>query len=376
MSDEPNHAAAAAVPEDDYDPHRFDVERVRRKSNVLPMIVLAFVVSLAVIGGAAFFIKTKISNFMRAQSEPTPIEKNLKVDEKLPETRRFEEVASIAPATPAVPPPIPVIPSTSPPVLASTSAPAAPPPPPPNMMLDGGTVTPPEAVASAPPRKLTIETYGEQVADGIKVPTTTPQVSARKFGDRSYLLARGSFIPCVLETQLISTVAGSSNCVVPEHVYSENGKVLLIEKGSKIIGEYKSDVKQGAVRIAILWQRIKTPTGVVIDVDSPTTDAVGAMGVEGGIDYHWSQRIGAAVLLSLIGDAIDFEKAKVGTAGTTIATGQNTQNTTKSLAERVLESTINIPPTISKNRGDRVTVYLNRDLWFNTVYTHAETAAR
>ena len=364
MSDEPNHAA----PGEDYDPHRFDVERIRRKSNVFPKIVFAFVVSLAVIGGAAYFIKTKISDFMRVHTEPAPVEQQLKVDEKPPETRRFEEVLSTA-LTPAVP-------ATPIPVVASASGPATPPPPPPppNMMLGGATAS--ESAASDPPRMRTIEAYGEQVADGIKAPTTTPQVSARKFGDRSYLLARGSFIPCVLETQLISTVAGSSNCVVPEHVYSENGKVLLIEKGSKIIGEYKSDIKQGDVRIAILWQRIKTPTGVVIDVDSPTTDAVGAMGVEGGIDYHWSQRIGAAVLLSFIGDAIDIEKAKAGASTTTIVTGQNTQSTTKSLAEKVLESTINMPPTISKNRGDRVTVYLNRDLWFNTVYTHAATAAR
>lgn len=237
------------------------------------------------------------------------------------------------------------------------------------MMLGGSTVS--EPAASEPPRMRTIEAYGEQVADGMKAPTTTPQVSARQFGDRSYLLARGSFIPCVLETQLISTVAGSSNCVVPEHVYSENGKVLLIEKGSKIIGEYRSDVKQGDVRIAILWHRIKTPTGVVIDVDSPATDAVGSMGVQGGIDYHWPQRIGAAVLLSIIGDVIDIKKEQ-SSRGTTVVTAENTRSTTKSLAERVLESTINIPPTISKNRGDRVMVYLNRDLWFNTVYTQAE----
>lgn len=368
MSDE----AKPAAPADDYDPHRFDVERIRRKSNVFPKIVVAFVVCLAVIGGAAYFIKSKISDFVRTHTQPTPIEQHLKVDEKPPETRRFEEVVrtALTPAVPTTPPPIPVMASAS----APMSAPTAPPPPPPNMMLGGSTA--PEPAASEPSRMRTIEQYGEQVADGIKVPTTTPQVSARKFGDRSYLLARGSFIPCVLETQLISTISGSSNCVVPEHVYSENGKVLLIEKGSKIIGEYKSDVNQGSVRIAILWQRIKTPTGVVIDVDSPTTDAVGAMGVEGGIDYHWPQRIGAAVLLSIIGDAIDIEKAKASTSSTTIVTGQNTQSTTKSLAEKVLDSTINIPPTISKNRGDRVTVYLNRDLWFNTVYTHAETAAR
>lgn len=367
MSDDPK----AAAPDAGYDPHRFDVERIRRKSNVFPKIVFAFVVCLGVIGGASYFIKTKISNFVRSQTQASPVEQHLKVDPKPVETRRFEDVARIAltPAVPATPSPIPVVAAASAP-----AAPAAPPAPPPNMMLGGAPA--PEPAASEPPRMRTIEQYGEQVADGIKVPTTTPQVSARQFGDRSYLLARGSFIPCVLETQLISTVAGSSNCVVPEHVYSENGKVLLIEKGSKIIGEYKSDVKQGDVRIAIVWQRIKTPTGVVIDVDSPTTDAVGAMGVEGGVDYHWAQRIGAAVLLSWVGDAIDIEKARSANSSTTVVTGQNTQNTTKSLAEKILDSTINMPPTISKNRGDRVTVYLNRDLWFNTVYTHAQTAAR
>ncbi len=399
MSTEPN-AAAAAAPADDYDPHRFDVERTRRKSNVFPKIVVGFVVCLAVIGGTAYFIKTKIANFMRAQTQPTASEQHLKVDEKPPETRRFEDVLRTA-LTPAIPTPPPSAPAAIP-VIATASAPAAaqaPPPPPPNMMLGSTTAVAPtaapatalgaapmqvlgQALAPAqeppgvePPRMRTIEAYAEHTADGMKVPTTTAQVSARKFGDRSYLLARGSFIPCVLETQLISTISGSSNCVVPEHVYSENGKVLLIEKGSKIIGEYKSNVNQGSVRIAILWQRIKTPTGVVIDVDSPTTDAVGAMGVEGGIDYHWPQRIGAAVLLSIVGDAIDIEKAKASNSSTTVVTGQNTQNTSKSLAEKVLESTINIPPTISKNRGDRVTVYLNRDLWFNTVYTHTETAA-
>lgn len=367
MNDGPMRAEAS--PDDNYDPHRFEVERPRRKSNVFPKIVFAFMVTLGVIGGTAYFIKTKVSDFMRKQSEPTPVEKQLKVNEKSPETRRFDDVAHTT-LTPASAP----LASTAIPVVASASTPAAAQQPP-SMMLGGASA--PEAAASEPPRMRTIEAYAEQMADGIKAPTTTPQVSARQFGDRSYLLARGSFIPCVLETQLISTVSGSSNCVVPEHVYSENGKVLLIEKGTKIIGEYKSDVKQGDVRIAILWQRIKTPTGVVIDVDSPTTDAVGTMGVEGGVDYHWSKRIGAAVLLSIIGDAIDIQKEKSSpTTSTTIVTGQNTQSTTKSLAEKVLESTINMPPTISKNRGDRVNVYLNRDLWFNTVYTHREVSAQ
>lgn len=350
----------------DYDPHRFDVERTRRRSSVFPKIVFAFVLAMVVIGGSAYFIKTKISGFMQTRKESTRAEQELEVEDKPAQTRRFEDLARDTTPPPAESP-IPVLP-------AASSAASAPAKEPETMMLAGPAAS---DVPADPPRMRTIEAFGEQAADRIKTPTTTPQVSARQFGDRSYLLARGSFIPCVLETQLVSNIAGSSNCVVPEHVYSENGRVLLIEKGSKIVGEYRADVKQGDVRIAIIWQRIKTPGGVVIDVDSPTTDEVGAMGVQGGIDNHWPQRIGAAVLLSLVSDAIELEKSRDADSGSaTVVNAQNTTATTKSLAERILDSTINIPPTIMKNRGDRVTVYLNRDLWFNTVYTHAQAGPR
>lgn len=204
-------------------------------------------------------------------------------------------------------------------------------------------------------------------AQAAKNPITgTAQATAANLGDRSYVLARGSYIPCILETQLYSNVPGESGCLVPDNVYSDNGKVLLIEKGSHVTGSYGNTLRQGDHRIAVVWSRIKTTTGIVIDVESPAADGVGTMGVDGFLDNHWVERIGAAFLLSLVEDAVAIEVAKKG--GNTSTQPSATANTTKSMSEKVLESTINIPPTLSKDRGTRLMIYVKRDLWFDSVY--------
>ncbi|WP_197485428.1 type IV secretion system protein VirB10 [Delftia sp. GW456-R20] len=202
--------------------------------------------------------------------------------------------------------------------------------------------------------------------------TKTPQALATMLGDRDYLLAKSASIPCTLQTQLNSTVAGPVKCVVSQDIFSDNGKVVLIERGSTIDGEYKSTLKPGDARIAIIWSRIKTPNGIVVDVDSPAADSIGTVGVSGDVDNHWMQRIGAAFLLSMIDDVIRLQTAKSGAQ----AAGANgstqpytaTTTTTKSIAEKVLDSTINIPPTLTRNRGERLMVLVNRDLWFDGVY--------
>lgn len=233
----------------------------------------------------------------------------------------------------------------------------------------GTAIAPPAALLPRGASRQTVQEFARLQAARSPI-TGTAQVSAANLGDRSMLLARGAFIPCILETQLFSTVPGESSCLVPEDVYSDDGATLLIEKGSKVSGTYGSTMKVGDTRIAVVWNRIKTTTGVVIDVESPASDGIGVMGLDGNLDKHWPERIGAALLLSLIEDAVSIEVAKQGGATTqgTFTTNTATTSTAKTMSEKVLQSTINIPPTLTKPRGSRLAIFVKRDLWFDGVY--------
>ena len=231
----------------------------------------------------------------------------------------------------------------------------------------------------------TVQAMASSQASG-KPPTATAQASAAQLGDRSFVIARGSWIPCILETQLNSTVPGNTSCVVPEDVYSDDGKALLVEKGSRAQGSFGNSLKVGDERIAVQWARIKTTRGVVIDVDSPATDGVGTTGAGGYVDNHWLDRIGAAVLLSFIEDGMAYAIAdrqnrqnqpsgqNSSNAGTNVYLPNNTIGSTRRLSEKILESTINIPPTLYKNRGDRIMIFVNRDLWFDSAYKLVKTS--
>src|SRR5450755_849836 len=201
-------------------------------------------------------------------------------------------------------------------------------------------------------------------------PSQTPMVQAAMLGDRSLLLPKGRTVDCSLSTRIISDIAGMATCVLSSNVYSDNGRVVLLERGSEAVGEYSATLTQGQRRLFVLWTRVKTPQGVVINLNSPAADALGTSGLEGFVDNHWWERVGAAFMLSLVQDAIAYKTAEAtgggGAQGTAVF--QNSSQTGNRLAEKILDSTINIKPTIYKNQGDRATIFVARDLDFGTVY--------
>ncbi len=195
-------------------------------------------------------------------------------------------------------------------------------------------------------------------------PSSTPMVQAGMLGDRNMILPKGRTIDCVMSMRLINEVAGMASCVLTQNVYSDNGRVVLLERGSEATGEYVAAMAQGQRRLFVLWTRIKTPEGVVINLNSPAADALGTSGMDGYVDNHWWERIGSAFMLSFVKDIVAYAAAPSGSG----AVYQNSSQTSENMASKVLESTINIKPTLYKNQGDRGSIYVARDLDFGTVY--------
>lgn len=180
------------------------------------------------------------------------------------------------------------------------------------------------------------------------MPTVTPRVQAGTLGNRSLVLAQGAKIDCAGDTAFDSTEAGLSTCTVTKNVYSDDGNVVLIERGSQINSQYRSNMSPGQKRVFVLSARIKTPNGVTVEIDSPAADALGRMGIDGYVDNHWSQRIGAAMLLGVTQDAIGYLSTRGGNTNGSVVF-QSTQQQGNDMATRVLDSTIGIPPTLTQN---------------------------
>ena len=198
-------------------------------------------------------------------------------------------------------------------------------------------------------------------------PTITRATQAAMLPDPSYLITKGAFMDCVLETRIDSTVPGMTSCVLSRPMYSANRKLVLLDAGSKIVGQYAGGLKQGQARIFVLWTRIETPQGIVIELDSPGTDALGAGGLNGYVDTHFWQRFGGAILLSLIDDALTIAADRSDSASTTINLS-TTQAAAQNMATEALKGSINIPATLRKNHGDQINVFVARDLDFRSVY--------
>lgn len=197
-------------------------------------------------------------------------------------------------------------------------------------------------------------------------PTVLEGSRAGHIGNRDTIIAMGTSIPCVLETALQSDQPGFATCVINRDVLSDNGRVVLLEKGTQVIGEYRGGLKRGQSRLFVLWNRAKTPAGVIITIASPATDAIGRAGFDGYVDDHWLERFGSALLLSIVSDASQF-------AGQQLQQGSNIQANGSTQAGKqgaaiAVEQSINIPPTLIKHQGELVNIMVGRDLDFSHIY--------
>lgn len=187
--------------------------------------------------------------------------------------------------------------------------------------------------------------------------------------DRDMMLTQGSMIDCQLETKIISSVPGMTTCYTTRDIYSTNGRVVLLDSGSKVVGQYQGGMTQGQARIFVLWTRVETPNGVIINLDSPGAGPLGEGGLGGYVDTHFWERFGGAIMLSLIGDLGDYVSNKASNGGNDRITFDNTSDAGQDMASTALENTINIPPTLYKNQGERLQIFVARDLDFRGVYS-------
>ena len=121
---------------------------------------------------------------------------------------------------------------------------------------------------------------------------------------------------------------------------------------------------RGAARIFVLWTEARTPTGVIVPLDSPGADELGRSGLSGEVNRHFWQRFGAAMLVSVIDGAVQSAVQSSRGGNNVVVNPSASQD----VLTEILKSTINIPPTVVKRNGDRIQVLVARNLDFRAVY--------
>lgn len=209
--------------------------------------------------------------------------------------------------------------------------------------------------------------------------------SARSLERIDALVPEGTMISGLLETAVNSDLPGQIRAVVNEDVYSFDGRRILIPIGSRLIGEYQSEVTRGQSRVFVVWSRLIRSDGVTVRLDSIGSDSLGRSGMTGVVDTKFKERFSSALLLSVLGGGINYLADSSGepdrnTQIVDIRTRQ--QKAASGIAETMadfisseISANSNLKPTISIDQGERVFVYVRQDLSFAAMYEDPVTEA-
>jgi type IV secretion system protein VirB10 len=208
-------------------------------------------------------------------------------------------------------------------------------------------------------------------------PTVLTGSKARLLPHPDMMVTMGTMIPCTLQTAIDSQLAGFVKCVLPQDVRSTTGNVVLLDRGTTVVGEIGHGLVQGQDRVFVLWDRAETPDHAVIELSSPGTDELGRSGLPGRVNNHWWERFGGAILMSVIQGSLQAGSGLAANSGSGGGTFFNSfQSNGTNVSDTALQATINIPPTLEKNQGDNVAIFVAKDLDFSDVYNLRVTGGR
>jgi type IV secretion system protein VirB10 len=178
-----------------------------------------------------------------------------------------------------------------------------------------------------------------------------------------YVVQAGTVIPAALLTGIQSDLPGQVTAQVTEHVYdTPTGKFLLIPQGSRLIGQYDSQVSFGQKRVLLVWNRIVLPDGKSIALERQQgADARGFSGLDDEVDYHWWDLIKAAALSTLL--SVGAELGSDSDESDLVrALRRGSQDSINNTGQQLVRRQLNIQPTLTIRQGFPVRVIVNRDL--------------
>ena len=216
--------------------------------------------------------------------------------------------------------------------------------------------------------------------------TKAARAVATHIGNLNLIIAQGRVIQATLETAINTDLPGPIRAIVSRDIYGEAGEYPLIPKGSRLIGQYNSNIIAGQSRVYVMWTRVIRPDGVDVAIGSPLIDQIGQAGVGGYVDNKFREMFSRAVLASVFSIATAYGVEQISdedqqttstspttgffsqSGGTASSATVNSLNRLGSTTASFISRFINVKPTILVDQGSKVMVFVNRDLIFPSQY--------
>ena len=181
-----------------------------------------------------------------------------------------------------------------------------------------------------------------------------------------FQLMAGTIIPAALVTGINSDLPGEIIATVTENVYDTvTGRYLLVPQGSRLLGQYDSQVTYGQRRVLLVWTRLVMPDGSSVVLERlPGVDGAGYSGVEDGVNWYWGRIFAGAALTTLLGVNAQLVAANTNTSSGSIviATRQSAQDSVNQAGQQITRKNLSIQPTLTARPGLPLNVIINKDI--------------
>ena len=151
---------------------------------------------------------------------------------------------------------------------------------------------------------------------------------------------------------------------IREDVYDTvTGKYLLIPKGTRVIGKYRSNISFGQSRVLVIWQRLIFPNGKSLNLDNfEGTDMSGYSGLVGKVDNHTLKLFQGVVLSYILGAAAGIIDNGGENNSWRNNAGKGAGEEIVSIGEAIASRLLAVQPTITIKPGARFNIMVNSDI--------------
>ncbi|WP_162820260.1 TrbI/VirB10 family protein [Microvirga calopogonii] len=202
--------------------------------------------------------------------------------------------------------------------------------------------------------------------------------------DMSRVVTMDKPIPAVIKIPIDTRNASRAVATVERDIYGGDGRLVIIERGSTLIGTVEAIGSTGEEKVAIAWERLVRPDGAAFAFQATSGDAMGRASIPAHMNNRWFERFGTTMLMSALNIGVTLGlngsqtvvtsvspyaagSANVAQDARGIATQQFREDT-QPLIQQFAEEQLALPPIRTVPAGTRITVFPNTDLWLKPIH--------